>query len=94
MPPRKTLPIFYRPNLPKPTAMILAAGLVFRSLVATAAFGDRRAEFLSGRHILLRLGRAGGHAGRGVANWLDVNTDTMTYDVTGRRWYLTARLTW
>lgn len=29
-----------------------------------------------------------------VANWLDVNTDTMTYDVSGRRWYLTARLTW
>lgn len=29
-----------------------------------------------------------------VANWLDVNTDTMTYDVTGRRWYFTARLTW
>jgi iron complex outermembrane receptor protein len=29
-----------------------------------------------------------------VANWLDVNTDTMTYDVSGRRWYLTARLSW
>lgn len=29
-----------------------------------------------------------------VANWLDVNTDTMTYDVAGRRWYLSARLNW
>lgn len=29
-----------------------------------------------------------------VANWLDVNTDTMTYDVAGRRGYITARLNW
>jgi iron complex outermembrane recepter protein len=29
-----------------------------------------------------------------VASWLDVNTDTMTYDVAGRRGYITARLTW
>lgn len=29
-----------------------------------------------------------------VANWLDVNTDTMTYDVAGRRWYLAAHVAW
>ncbi len=29
-----------------------------------------------------------------VANWLDVNTDTMTYDVAGRRWYLAAQVGW
>lgn len=29
-----------------------------------------------------------------VANWLDVNTDTMTYDVAGRRWYMGAQVNW
>lgn len=29
-----------------------------------------------------------------VANWLDANTDTMTYELAGRRWYLAAQVTW
>ncbi len=29
-----------------------------------------------------------------VINWLDVNTDTMTYDVAGRRWYIALTLNW
>ncbi len=29
-----------------------------------------------------------------VINWLDVNTDTMTYDVAGRRWYLALGMNW
>lgn len=29
-----------------------------------------------------------------VRNWLDVNTDTMTYDVQGRRWYLKSTFRW
>ncbi len=29
-----------------------------------------------------------------VINWLDVNTDTMTYDVAGRRWYLALEMNW
>jgi len=27
-----------------------------------------------------------------VASWTDANTDTLTYDLLGRRWYL--KLTW
>ncbi|WP_082191580.1 TonB-dependent receptor [Cellvibrio sp. pealriver] len=29
-----------------------------------------------------------------VSNWLDTNTDTMTYDQAGRRWYLGATIKW
>lgn len=29
-----------------------------------------------------------------VTNWLDVNTDTMTYDVAGRRGYIAAQIKW
>lgn len=29
-----------------------------------------------------------------VINWLDVNTDTMTYDVAGRRWYVALTFNW
>lgn len=29
-----------------------------------------------------------------VRNWLDVNTDTMTYDVQGRRWFIKAAYHW
>lgn len=29
-----------------------------------------------------------------VRNWLDANTDTMTYDMQGRRWFINARYHW
>ncbi len=29
-----------------------------------------------------------------VANWIDGNTDTMTYDLAGRRWYLALGMNW
>jgi iron complex outermembrane recepter protein len=63
---------------------------------ASVTYQNLQFQYQASRELQLSLGINNLFDRRApyVANWLDVNTDTMTYDVTGRRWYLAAHLSW